>query len=138
MNRVLVCETCNRVFARRDNLLRHRLCKHEARVYTCEICSLKYTRLDNLHRHVKTEHGVSISLPSTVINESCTNLLIAPQQNNSSLIATPPNIKASVYSQSLNEGDDLPTLHAHIGLLVKIFGSFVEMGPNSNSLVHKV
>ena len=51
-----VCEHCNKGFAWRPNLLRHKMIHGEFRRFPCENCDKVFTDPSNLQRHIRTSH----------------------------------------------------------------------------------
>ena len=51
-----VCEHCNKGFAWRPNLLRHKMIHGEFRRFPCENCDKVFTDPSNLQRHIRTTH----------------------------------------------------------------------------------
>ena len=50
------CEHCNKSFAWRPNLLRHKMVHGEYRRFPCENCDKVFTDPSNLQRHIRTNH----------------------------------------------------------------------------------
>ena len=51
-----LCEHCNKGFAWRPNLLRHKMVHGEFRRFPCENCDKVFTDPSNLQRHIRTSH----------------------------------------------------------------------------------
>ncbi len=51
-----ICEHCNKGFAWRPNLLRHKMIHGEFRRFPCENCDKVFTDPSNLQRHIRTSH----------------------------------------------------------------------------------
>ena len=51
------CETCCKVFARSDSLVKHMLTHTGEKPHVCETCGEAFSRSDNLTRHMRTHSG---------------------------------------------------------------------------------
>ena len=51
-----ICDHCNKGFAWRPNLLRHKMLHGEFRRFPCENCDKVFTDPSNLQRHIRTSH----------------------------------------------------------------------------------
>ena len=60
-----VCETCGRLFRRRDSLLRHErtACNKQKKTYTCERCGRSFGDRYDLNRHARTACGDDVEPP---------------------------------------------------------------------------
>lgn len=57
MERVFVCDICQKSYTTRKHLTRHKK-NHEEVSYTCDICQEIFTRRDNLTRHLRNAHKI--------------------------------------------------------------------------------
>ncbi|XP_033762615.1 uncharacterized protein LOC117344073 [Pecten maximus] len=57
MERVFVCDVCQKSYTTSKHLTRHQK-SHEEATYSCHICQEKFVRQDNLTRHLRNAHKI--------------------------------------------------------------------------------